>query len=185
MSNDCTTRNMGLYYGHIINKGDLARLNILKEFISNRKPCIDLGCGAYTPIYLNVTHACDNGEVAWKILKKNGWKGEFKKCNVYKTSYLDKQFKAGVCSEVIEHIPTEDKIKRTFLEIDRICEKWLFTTPSRMIPDKDHKFFFTGDHLFDIIPFNRKDYIIIKKGIFFYISNDIKRICKIMGVKNE
>ena len=185
VSNDCCRRNYEEYkkYKGIFGTNAELRINALKSFIGKRHPSIDIGCGAYTPKYLGTTHACDNSSLAKGYLKKEGWKGSFKTASVTKLPYKNKQFKSAVCSEVIEHLCTEKQVTKAFEEINRIAEYWLITTPNQIIDDPDHKFFFTGDHLFDLIPFPRENFIIIRKGIYFYISNDIPKIKEILEVK--
>ena len=185
MSNDCCRRNWEEYnhFKGIFGTNTELRMSILKEFINNQKPSIDVGCGSYSPFYLKTTHACDDSSLAKKYLAKLGWKGIFKKANVIKLPYKDKEFKVAVCSEVIEHLTSELNVRKAFEELDRISERWIVTTPSTIIDDPDHKLFFTGDHLFDIIPFEKSYYTIIRKGIYFYISTDIVFLWKILEVK--
>ncbi len=185
MSNDCVKRNWEEYekYKGIFGTNTKLRMSILKDFIQGRVMSIDVGCGSYSPFYLKTTHACDNSSLAKKYLTKLGWKGEFKKANARKLPYKDKFFQKAICSEMIEHLSSEKAVKEVFKELDRISYKWLVTTPAIIIDDPDHKFFFTGDHLFDIIPFEKTYFTIIKKGIHFYISNDIGKLWEIMESK--
>lgn len=184
MSDDCCRRNYEEYkkFNGFFGTNTEFRINILKEFVQDRVPNIDIGCGSYMPKFINATHACDNSSLAKKYLKQEGWSGNFKTASVVKLPYKDQEFKSAVCSEVIEHLSTEKQVIKAFNEINRISEKWLITTPNTIIDDPDHKFFFTGDHLFDLIPFPRDYYIIIRKGIYFYISNDILNLKRMLGL---
>ena len=184
MTKDCCVRNYKYMDATLAGPKFMQRIEILKKFIGNLNSSIDIGCGAYTPVILKTTHACDHAEIAGKYLKELDYKGDFRKADVKNLIYKDKEFKVAVCSEVIEHLRTEKQVVKAFKEIDRISDKWLVTTPRPVCYDKDHTFFFTSDHLFDLIPFDLSYYVILTKGIYFYISNDKDRIIKIIGVKN-
>jgi len=184
MSRDCIKRNNELMKTFTKDSMFIERIKVLKKFV-NRQPSIDLGCGAFMPSILNTTHACDNSILAHEYLKKRGWRGIFDKVDLAKKlPYKDKQFKRTVCSELIEHLNTKTQIKNLFKEIDRISEKWIVTTPSAFFDDPDHKFYFGPNELLDVIPFERDKFIVIRKGVYYYISNDINRLIKLLKVKN-
>ena len=176
MTDDCVRRNFEQMKAALSVNYSKYRVNILKLFINREKPSIDLGCGAYMPKILDTTHACDNSRLAYDFLKKQGWKGYFQVIELSKIlPYKDRQFKVAICSEVIEHLKTEKAITQLIKEIDRISERWIVTTPSVYFSDRDHKFFFTPNQLFKIMPWgyseHKKRYIIFSKLNYYYIRN--------------
>jgi len=188
MSNDCVRRNYEIKEAMLNVPYSKYRVSVLRKFIGKSKPSIDLGCGGFMPEILGVTHACDDSLLAYNYLKKSGWKGKFKLADIGKSiPYKDKMFKVAVCSEVIEHLKTKEEVTNAIKEIDRISDKWLITTPSVYFSDKDHKFFFTPNDLFKIMPWgiegNMQKYIIFQKLNYYYITNDIDRVGKIMEIK--
>ena len=164
------------------------RIFHLKEFIKGKKKVIDVGCGAFMPQLLGIKYACDKYN-AKPFLDKLDWKGEFKKANVYKLPYKDKEFDLAICSEVIEHLNSKRKVTKAIRELNRIAKEWIITTPCAYDTDPNHKFHFGygKDNLFEVIPeefkFN-EDYIVIRKGYYYYISNNIPKMLKIFKVKN-
>jgi hypothetical protein len=164
------------------------RINTLKRFLNKEKPSLDLGCGAYMPKILGTTHACDNDEIAYDYLKKQGWNGIFKVVNISNPlPFKDKEFRVVICSEVIEHLKSEKAVTSAIKEIDRISERWIVTTPSVYFSDRDHKFFFTPNELFRLMPWafedHTKKYIIFRKLNYYYITNDIERLGKILEIE--
>jgi hypothetical protein len=163
------------------------RIEVLKKFLDERNPSIDLGSGGFMPNILGVTHACDDSMLAGRYLKTLGWNGKFKVVDITKPlPYKDKQFKVALCSEVIEHFRTKKLVSDFFKEINRISEFWIVTTPSVFFQDRDHNFVFTPTDLFEMLPWGQaghlKDYIIFNKMNYYYITNDIERLSKIMEI---
>ena len=188
MSKDCLKRNYEIKEACLKVPYSKYRVQTLKKFINRSKPSIDLGSGGFMPKILNVTHACDNGKNALKYLKKEDWKGEFKIVDISKKlPYKDKQFKKAVCSEVIEHLRTKEAVTNSIREIDRISDKWLITTPAVYFSEPDHSFFFTPNLLFELMPWpfeeHKKRYIIFSKLNYYYITNDIERVGRILEIK--
>ena len=176
MTKDCIKRNYKIAKDWKRIEYYKERIRILKEFI-NGKPSIDLGGGGFIPKVLNVTHACDNNKEAGKLLKESGFKGKFKVVDIQKRlPYTNKQFKYAVCSEVIEHFRREEYITQFFSELNRISEKWLVTTPSKIFLDKDHYFFFFPNDLFRLIQLDKSQFIIYRKHPYYYITNDFERV---------
>jgi hypothetical protein len=186
MSENCIKRNYESKERFLTMIKERDRLNNLKRFIGTRKPSIDLGSGGFMPKFLGVTYACDDNELALEYLKKEKWNGVFEVVDLRKTPlpFGDKQFEVLVCSEVIEHLDTLDQIKNLFKEIDRISKRWVVTTPSPFIPDRDHNFWFSPNDLFELIPFEKDYYTIFQKYIHYYITNDYKKMAKILNIKN-
>ena len=104
-------------------------LDFLKELKFEGAKILDIGSGAYMPIVLGATHACDVVEMAGDILKTSGWKGSFEIGSCDNLPYKDKEFDIADCSEVIEHLPELDSVAETFKEIERVAKKWVMTTP--------------------------------------------------------
>jgi hypothetical protein len=183
MSKDCVKRNFEFKEGFLKNPQYKERLIIGRKFIGTDKPSIDLGCGGFTPKFLGVTHACDDNELAGELIAKEGWKGEFKVVNLEKPlPYADKQFKVAICSEVIEHFETKEGVTSLFKEINRIAEKWLVTTPACFVADKDHNFWFSPYDLYEFVGLPHDKFVIVRKGIYYYVSNDLyklRRLCKV------
>jgi hypothetical protein len=160
------------------------RIKILKKFIGRNKKVIDVGCGAFMPTILKVDFACDVLDDSIKFLKKDGWKGKFKKASVTDLPYKDKEFKIAICSEVIEHLRKKEDVLKAFKEIDRISINWIVTTPSAYDLDPDHTFHFgyDDDNLFDFIPKDINS-VVVRKGYYYFISNNINKLKKITNAK--
>uniref|UniRef100_A0A6M3ISU8 Putative methyltransferase n=1 Tax=viral metagenome TaxID=1070528 RepID=A0A6M3ISU8_9ZZZZ len=183
MGTDCVKRNDKLMATFTKSPMFIERIKVLKKFV-NKSPSIDLGCGGFMPSILKTTHACDDTNLAKVCLDKRGWKGKFDKVNIgKKLPYKDKQFKIAVCSEVIEHLKNEKEIANLFNEIERISNEWIVTTPSAFFDDPDHNFFFGPNELLSVIPLDINKFIIIRKGVYYYISNSIEKLIKLLNVK--
>jgi hypothetical protein len=184
MSEDCIKRNYEGKEGFLKNPRYKERLLILRRFIGNDKPSIDLGSGGFMPKFFEVTHACDDNFLSMELLVKEGWNGDFEIVNLEHTlPYSGKQFKVAICSEVIEHFKTKEGVINLFNEIDRIAERWIVTTPAAFIPDKDHNFWFSPYDLFDLIKLPKDKFLVVRKGIYYYISNDILKLRRLCNVK--
>ena len=134
------------------------RYQILKKFCSGSKKIISVGCGPKEPVLIGATHACDITPLSFEYLKKEKWAGQFWVAPCYDAGVSDKEFDVAVCSEVIEHLPDLELVKKTFLEISRISKKWIITTPNENViapqkQNKKHLQFFTPDSIKKIIPF--------------------------------
>ena len=187
MSNNCCQRNFESMESMMKVPYSKYRIEVLNKFIDGVNPSIDLGCGGFMPSILGTTHACDDSILAEKYLNTLGWNRDFKVVDISKPlPYGNKQFKIAVCSEVIEHFKSKKQVSMLFREIDRISEKWIVTTPSVFFQDRDHNFMFTPSDLFDLLPWGAKghlkDYVIFNKMNYFYITNDIERLSKLMEI---
>jgi hypothetical protein len=109
------------------------RFRKLMEFINRNRTAtsfiLDIGSGAYMPIMIDATHACDVSRIAGDILEQSGWNGIFSVASCDKLPYRDKSMSLAVCCEVIEHLPDYEMVVRTFQEIDRVAKKWHMDTP--------------------------------------------------------
>jgi len=157
--------------GHKVIKN---RYETLQRFCKNAKTILCVGSGAVEPIALNATHACDVHEIAGEILEKQGWKGHFFISSCDKIEALDKEFDAAVCSEVIEHLPDLETVKRTFFELDRVSERWIVTTPARKIDDPGHKRVFNFNMLLNVTEGLKCK--LVKKDNYWWIYNNERKI---------
>ncbi len=182
--NSCVQRNFESREQHLSSPIHISRYEVLKSFIGKSKRVVDVGCGAFVPIELNIMDACDINKNAGKYLKKLKWKGKFKEASVTDLPYKDKEFDKAICSEVIEHLRNKEDVVKAFNELNRVANKWLVTTPAAYDRDPDHTFHFgyNDDNLFNFIS-SEIDFTIVRKGYYFYISNDKDKLCKITGAK--
>lgn len=102
---------------------------------------LSVGCSGFEPKLYGATHALDVHKTALRLLRYNEWKGEFKVGSCTALPWPDRFFDLAICSEVIEHLPTDDDVLCAFKEIDRVAKNWLITTPSSPIPEPTHKRF--------------------------------------------
>ena len=164
---DTIRRNYDVHISWGNNPHIRERYMTLKEFCKGAKKILSVGCAGVEPWAIGATHACDVSRVAYEFLKKNNWPGYFFVSSCDNIGADDKEFDAAVCSEVIEHLPDLETIKKTFSELDRVSKKWIVTTPCVDVKEPTHKFLFTEEQLKNITEkFNTK---IIKKDIHFYI----------------
>jgi SAM-dependent methyltransferase len=111
-------------------------------------PCariLSVGCSGFEPKLYNATHAIDIVPVAGALLAGNGWSGEFILGSCTALPWQDKFFDCAICSEVIEHLPTDEDVLEAFREINRVAYDWLITTPASPIPEATHKRFWDID----------------------------------------
>lgn len=170
---DCIQRNFNGYERNINDPVTLKRLQNLihfyMDFAPDRCKTISVGSGGFEAHYIGSTYACDVDEFAHTLLKDLGWNGTFMQCSCDEIPYDDKYFKAAVCSEVIEHLPTIEIVRATFQELNRVAQYWLVTTPTRDVQEPTHKFIFTEEELKELT--SGLDATIEKQGLFFYIHN--------------
>ena len=184
MSHDCVYRQVKFHRFTENDKRQIERYAIIKNFCRSPEnvacSIASLGCGPFEPIRINATHACDDSQLAGDFLKANGWKGDFIVADVCNLPYSRHQFDIAICSEVIEHLPTEAAVTSAIIEVSRVAKSWLITTPFGYSPDPEHHFHFTDTQLKKILkaalPANNLQIFI--KGFFFYITNDEQRLNK-------
>ena len=137
-------------------KADAGRFAQINKIKGDAKTVLSIGCGPKEPIGIGATHACDIAFNAQRFLEGSQWKGEFKQCSCDDLPYADKQFDFVVCSEVIEHLPEEADIMRTFQEVDRVGKRWLLTTPwitrKQGNTEKTHRHFLNEEEIKRIVP---------------------------------
>lgn len=172
----CVQENSDYYYNKKIADYVKARLDKIKSFLGSDEKTISIGCAGYEPIYLNTSHAVDIVSKCYTILREHGYKGEFFCCSCDAMPFPDKFFDCAVCSETIEHLPELDDVRRTFLEVDRVAKRWIFTTPNvDKIAQKwqypGHKHFWNEETLKKIMPPVLLERIrIFTEGIYIFIE---------------
>jgi len=158
------------------------RYMILKEFCAGAKTILSVGSGGVEPSAIHATHACDVHAVAGQLLKSNGWKGQFFISSCDNIKLPGGSIDAAVCSEVIEHLPSLDIVKNTFLELNRVAKRWMVTTPNSDVAkpenqDKSHIHFWNEQKIKDILPADLFPKLkIYTKGVFIYITKNERRI---------
>jgi len=146
------------------------RYMTLKDFCKGSKTILDVGCAGVEPWAIGATHALDVHKVAEELLRHNGWKGKFFIGSCDNLPFPDKSFEVAVCSEVIEHLPSLEIIKKTFQELSRVARRWIVSTPAVDVKEPTHKFLFTLEDLKRLTEgLNVK---IIRRGIFWYVMKE-------------
>jgi hypothetical protein len=150
-----------------------SRFPILRQFVGGSPNALSVGCGPFEPVITGVQTGCDvvpNGE---PYLRRQGWNGKFVVCDARDLSFGPKEFDTAICSEVLEHLPTLEGVRKAISELDRVATRWLFTTPVNPIgpknPEKTHKQDFTLDKLRDLC--SPVQVFIAHDDTFFYVSN--------------
>lgn len=149
-------------------------MKLLAEFCKNFSRILSAGCGPYEAQVIKATHALDASTLAGHYLTWLGWQGEFRQGDVADMPYLSNSFDVAVCSEVIEHLPDEDMVVRTFAELNQISKNWIVTTPCNPLGPKNteptHKRAFTLTQLQEHVKmFDAKIFI---DAIYFYVVKD-------------
>lgn len=121
---------------------DAYRYRMMAEFCRPFKKVLSVGSAGREPIIIKATHAMDVSPVAGELLKEAGWKGKYVVGSCTELPFKDKEFDCGICSEVIEHLPTIEDVEATLNELNRACKSWMVTTPAQPVPEPDHKHFF-------------------------------------------
>lgn len=105
------------------------RFKVIRGFCGNAKSVLSIGSGGYEPVLIGATHALDIAPNAEKFLQEMKWPGKFILGDCRKLPFEDKSFEVGVLSEVIEHLPREIDVTDAINELDRVCKRWIITTP--------------------------------------------------------
>ena len=135
---------------------------------------LSIGCGGFEPAFLKINWACDIDELSYTLLKSNGWAGTFFPCSCHKIPYSNHFFRVAVCSEVIEHLPTEELVRETFLEVARVAKFFIFTTPYIDVHEPTHNFIFS---LADIQKLtDGLDVVLEQDRKFIYIHNGGRKL---------
>ena len=118
---------------------DKDRYDNLVDFARPFKRVLSVGCSGFEPVLYGATHALDVSPVAGQLLRSSGYEGEFKVGSCTSIPWPDRTFDCAVCSEVIEHLPADDDVLKTFVELDRVASSWLVTTPAAAVDEHTHK----------------------------------------------
>jgi len=179
IANDCIDRNFAMMKNALKSPIEKLRHNILKAFVANEKSSISLGCGGYEPVIIGTQHASDVQARAEKYLRSVGFAGSFTHADIRALPFHNREFKVAVCSEVLEHLDCLNDVVSAVFEIARVADTWIISTPHHACDDPDHKFHFTQEQLKDIFAnINHKIFI---KDYFFYITNDDKKLNRILA----
>jgi hypothetical protein len=148
------------------------RFVVLKKFLEGKTKTISIGCGSYEPVILKTSYALDIAPNCEAYLKELDYQGIFVLGDCRKIPFKDKEFDAAVCSEVLEHLPTMDDVKKTIKEVARISNNWLFTTPCHPIgplnTEPTHKRAFSLADIHTL--FQNYKFTFSKDDIYFYIQ---------------
>jgi len=173
---DCVRRNVDGYKKYMKDVCTYTRLHIIQEFIKGKEKILSVGSGAHEPVFMKTTHAIDVPAISGELLKQQGWPGEFKQGSCDELPYGDKEFDAAICSEVLEHLPNFEVVRKTILEVDRVAKSWIITTPNvdkcpRHLQDKSHVQFWNEQQIRELLPEQLRDVVEISKlSIFIFIK---------------
>lgn len=133
---------------------------ILKHFLSLTKGYVlDVGCGEIEPKIVcdyPKAVAMDIALSGLKNLKKNTFKGHLVLGSCLNLPFKDKCFKKAICSELIEHLPTDLDVKNCIEELKRVSEKFMVTTPNNKFDfrwlESTHKRFLNAESIRKFLP---------------------------------
>jgi len=136
------------------------RLAILREFLSSSSEYVlDCGCGEIEPVLVCNTGnaiALDIGISGLKNLKSNKFKGHLVLGSCTYLPFRDKCFEKSICSEVIEHLPTDLDVKKCIKELERVSNAFMLTTPNNQFDfrwlEHTHKRFFNTKNIRQLLP---------------------------------
>lgn len=168
---DMQTRQWAQKMGKWQRNADKLRFEQIRGLAGSAKTILSVGCGPKEPIGIGATHACDIAMTAERFLRAQEWKGEFKQCSCDKLQYPDKSMDFVVCSEVIEHLPNVEDIRRTFFEVDRVGKNWVVTTPwidrAHGNTEPTHRHFLNEEKIREIMP--EWNFLFVRYDIFLFI----------------
>lgn len=123
------------------------RIRVLTAFAQRYDTVLNVGSGGYLPLLVKTTHAIDVSTLAEQLLRKYNWKGPFTVASCTELPFECNSFNCGICSEVIEHLPSISDVEDTLNELDRVCKEWIISTPCIEDPNPDHKRLFTEEQI--------------------------------------
>lgn len=111
------------------------RLMIIKRYLDTCSDgyILDDGCGESEPLVISNnerTIGLDISKTALLNLKAKTFKGEIVLGSVTELPFRDGVFQRAVCSEVIEHLPTDSDVLRCIKELNRVTRQFMITTPN-------------------------------------------------------
>jgi 2-polyprenyl-3-methyl-5-hydroxy-6-metoxy-1,4-benzoquinol methylase len=138
------------------------RQMILKNFLSAPSSYIlDCGCGEKEPLIVCNTPeavALDIGASGLKNLKANEFKGHTVMGTCTRLPFRNKCFERSICSEVIEHLPTDRDVKKCIDELERVSRAFMVTTPNNQFDfkwlEQTHVRFFNTKNIRNFLPEN-------------------------------
>jgi 2-polyprenyl-3-methyl-5-hydroxy-6-metoxy-1,4-benzoquinol methylase len=138
------------------------RQMILKSFLSASSDYIlDCGCGEKEPLTVCNTPkavAFDIGASGLKNIKANGFKGHTILGSCTHLPFRSKCFEKSICSEIIEHLPTDRDVKKCIAELKRVSRTFMVTTPNNQFDfrwlEHTHKRFFNTESIRKFLPEN-------------------------------
>jgi len=178
---DVVKRNFENFIRGLNNAINVKRIAYIIKMCKNARKILDVGSGGYLPFITGANYAIDISPLAGDLLARIGWKGEFKVADCTAIPYPDKYFDFAYCTEVIEHLPTLDHVKKTISELDRVAITWLITTPAasefgkrdRWNTEPDHRLFIDIDTLYKLVkPYNA---VVWKEDLTLYAVKYAKK----------
>lgn len=132
---------------------------VVASFCLGSTTVLDVGCGPYELIAVrnseNAT-GVDISNVVLKKLKSFGFQGQVVQADCLHLPFRDASFDAVFSDQVIEHMLSEDNVKRSVVELQRVSNSVMVITPnavfSRKIHDPTHFFFFTARTMKRLMP---------------------------------
>ena len=122
---------------------------------------LDCGCGEKEPLIVCNTQeavAFDIGESGLKNLKANDFKGHLIQGSCIHLPFRNKCFEKTICSEVIEHLPKDEDVRKCVGEIERVSSAFMITTPNNQFDfkwlEQTHKRFFNTKNMCKFLPKN-------------------------------
>lgn len=164
---DTIKRNFEGYKKNIKDPITMDRLQTLKAFCAGANTILSVGSGGFEPVFIGASHAVDVSSASLTFLLQQGWRGSFFSSSCDALPFPDSFFDVAVCSEVIEHLPDLEAVRKTFLELDRVAQRWIATTPNKDVHEPTHKRIFTIEQLYELT--KDLNVTIEIKGIFYYI----------------
>lgn len=135
------------------------RLMILKNFLNSNDYVLDVGCGEVEPkIICDYTKALalDIAPSGLTNLKNNNFKGHLILASCTNLPLKDKSIEKSICSEVIEHLPKDNLVKKCIDELERVSKKYLVTTPNNQFTfrwlESTHVRFFNKKNIKKLFP---------------------------------
>lgn len=137
------------------------RLKTLKMFLRScgDRYILDAGCGGVEPLIISNNEnavGLDISKTALLNLKANSFEGELVLASAMELPFKDRTFSRAVCSEVIEHLPTDCDVFRCVAELNRVAKQYLITTPNCRFgfkrKDPTHRRFFSIARLKNFLP---------------------------------
>lgn len=140
------------------------RLMILNKFLSKASGLV-LDCGAgeiEAKIICDSPNsvALDIASTGLKNLKKQNFAGQVIVASCTHLPLKDGVFERSICSEVIEHLPTDLDVKKCIRELERVSQIFMVTTPNNKFDfrwlERTHKRYFNTENIRKYLPNNAR-----------------------------